>query len=80
MWASIYEGLEGRVDWYVLFSEEKGQLQDDLDHAKMVYNDLLKSPFDDEVRNRSLAAILKEIIDKFTDKIELLKKNGNVFA
>lgn len=70
MWATLYEGLEGRVYWYLCFSEEKGQLGEDLDHAIQVYNDIRKNPYDDAERQKKLVETLKLIIEVFSKRID----------
>jgi hypothetical protein len=73
MWATLYEGLEGHVYWYLCFSEEKDQLEKDLDHAKYVYHDIRKSPYEDVERQTKLIKTLETIIEVFSKRIEDFK-------
>lgn len=73
MWATLYEGLEGRVYWYLCFSEEKDQLQQDLDHAIHVYNDIHMSPYEDTERQTKLVETLEVIIEVFSKRIDEFK-------
>lgn len=73
MWATLYEGLEGRVYWYLCFSEEKNQLEQDLEHAKYVYNDIRKYPYEDTERQTKLVETLELIIEVFSKRIKDFK-------
>jgi len=73
MWATLYEGLERRVYWYLCFSEEKGQLEKDLEHAKYVYQDIRKNPHEDTERQTKLVKTLETIITVFSKRIEDFK-------
>ena len=75
MWATLYEGLEGRVYWYLCFSEEKGQLEADLEHAKSVYRDICKSPYEDTERQTKLVETLELIINVFSKRVEEFPTN-----
>lgn len=75
MWTSLYETIADRIYWYLCFSEEKGQLESDLAHAKECYADLKKDPFDDEATQEGLMKTLQNVIDVFTMRINELQ-NG----
>lgn len=78
MWASLYEGLRGKVYWYLCFSEEKGQLKADLSHALETYRTIQKYPYDDAQEQHRMMSVLMCIIRTFTKRInELETGNAN---
>jgi hypothetical protein len=69
MWNNVYQELVGRVYWYLCFSEEKGQLEDDLMHAILTHRHLLKDP----AKDPQVVQTLEEIINVFSKRISELK-------
>lgn len=73
MWSTLYQGLEGRVYWYLCFSEEKDELEKDLEHAKYTYCDIRKYPYEDSEQQRKLEETLELIIEVFSKRVEEFK-------